>query len=207
MCTSNSKTDQENAEFAYKPVAKGRLHDESYRRGLDSTDARPDAKISERSPGGDHENPRKPDVEDDGHLHNESHRQSLKPTGDWSDTEARERGPDGGEESQMEPEAEDEVKCYQPAPQACPPDKAEDDDLSHNSLSCGFETHPSPSPQSPMKPPLWSTILVIPALTSYTSPCVNWLPSVPNRQESDATTTSLQQEDDQLEEKKKAAFA
>uniref|UniRef100_A0A2C9LYW6 Uncharacterized protein n=1 Tax=Biomphalaria glabrata TaxID=6526 RepID=A0A2C9LYW6_BIOGL len=51
--------------------------------------------------------------------------------------------------------------------------------MSHNSMSCGFEAHPSPSSQSPMKPPLLPTILVSLALTSYTSPCVKWLSSVP----------------------------
>ncbi|KAI8782530.1 suppressor of tumorigenicity 14 protein [Biomphalaria glabrata] len=157
---------------------------ERYQQGPNLTDVGPVAKTGEESPDGGKENPRQSDVDIDGHLKDESHRQGLKPTSDWADTETREKGPDGGEESRMEPEAEDEgplhLECCQPAPRACTPDKAEDDDLFHNSLSCGFESHPSPSSQSPMKPPLLPTILVIPALTSYTSPCVNWLPSVPN---------------------------
>ncbi|XP_055875702.1 uncharacterized protein LOC129924531 [Biomphalaria glabrata] len=156
---------------------------EIYQPDLHPTDVGPAANTEEGSPDGGQENPRKPDVEVDGHLHDESHRQGLKPTDDWPYTETREGGPDGGEESRMEPDAEDEgplhEECYQPAPRACPPDKAEDDDLYHNSPPCGFEAHPSPSSQSPMKPPLLPTILVSPALTSYTSPCVKWLSSVP----------------------------
>ncbi|XP_013096099.2 uncharacterized protein LOC106079477 isoform X2 [Biomphalaria glabrata] len=156
---------------------------ERYQPGPNLTDVGPAAKTREESPDGGKENPRQSDVDVDGHLKDECHRQGLKPTSDWPDTETRERGPDGGEESRMEPEAEDEgpfhEECYQPAPRACPPDKAEDDDLSHNSPPCGFEAHPSPSSQSPMKPPLLPTILVSPALTSYTSPCVKWLSSVP----------------------------
>ncbi|XP_055895323.1 uncharacterized protein LOC129927826 [Biomphalaria glabrata] len=151
--------------------------------GLHPKDVGPAAKTGDESPDGVEENPRKPDVEVDGHLHDKSHRPGLKPTSDWPDTETRERGPDGGQESRMEPDAEDEgplhEECYQPAPRACPPDKAEDDDLYHNSPPCGFEAHPSPSSQSPMKPPLLPTILVSPALTSYTSPCVKWLSLVP----------------------------
>uniref|UniRef100_A0A2C9KX45 CUB domain-containing protein n=1 Tax=Biomphalaria glabrata TaxID=6526 RepID=A0A2C9KX45_BIOGL len=117
------------------------------------------AKTGEESPDGGQENPRQAEVDFDGHLQDESHRPGLKPTSDWLDTETRERGPDDGEESRLEPEAEDEVECYQPAPRACPPDTAENDDLSHYSLSYGFETHPNPSPQSPMTSPLWPTIL------------------------------------------------
>uniref|UniRef100_A0A2C9LSM7 Uncharacterized protein n=1 Tax=Biomphalaria glabrata TaxID=6526 RepID=A0A2C9LSM7_BIOGL len=153
---------------------------ERYQPGPNLTDVGPVAKTGEESPDGGKENPRQSDVDIDGHLKDESHRPGLKPTSDWPDTETRESGHDDGGESRLEPEAKDEVECYQPAPRTCPPDKAEDDDLSHNSLPCGFEAHPSPSPQSPMKSPFWPTILVSPALTSYTSPCVKWLPSVPN---------------------------
>uniref|UniRef100_A0A2C9KJP0 Uncharacterized protein n=1 Tax=Biomphalaria glabrata TaxID=6526 RepID=A0A2C9KJP0_BIOGL len=110
-------------------------------------DVGPVAKTGEESPDGGKENPRQSDVDFDGHLQDESHRPGLKPTSDWPNTETRERCPDDGEESRLEPEAEDEVECYQPAPRACPPDKAENDDFSHYSLSYGFETHPNPSPQ------------------------------------------------------------